>query len=79
MRQNLALSGGILVALVPLAATGTLGLAAVVAVHELAEIVVIANGVRAWRCRAFARRSAPSAPPLPPEPADRGLVTAGAG
>jgi len=53
MRQNLLLSGGILLALVPLAATGVLGLAAVVAVHELAEVVVIANGVRAGRRTAF--------------------------
>ena len=53
MRQNLLLSGGILVTLIPLAATGVLGLAAVVAVHELAEVVVIANGVRAGRRGAF--------------------------
>jgi cation-transporting ATPase G len=53
MRQNLLLSGGILLTLIPLAATGVLGLAAVVAVHELAEVVVIANGVRAGRRRAF--------------------------
>jgi len=49
MRQNLALSGLILTVLVPLAATGALGLAAVVATHELAEVVVIANGIRAGR------------------------------
>ncbi len=49
MRQNLALSGAILVVLVPLAGFGILGLAAVVAAHELAEVVVIANGVRAGR------------------------------
>jgi len=49
MRQNLALSGLILAVLIPLAATGALGLAAVVATHELAEVVVIANGVRAGR------------------------------
>jgi len=54
MKQNLALSGAILLTLVPLAATGVLGLAAVVAVHELAEVVVIANGVRAGRPSAFA-------------------------
>ncbi|UJA21515.1 cation-translocating P-type ATPase [Thermoleophilia bacterium SCSIO 60948] len=54
MRQNLALSGAILVALVPLAATGVLGLAAVVSIHELAEIIVIANGVRAGRRTSFA-------------------------
>jgi cation-transporting ATPase G len=59
MRQNLALSGLILVTLIPLAATGTLGLATVVATHELAEIVVIANGVRAGR----RRRSSPPGPP----------------
>ncbi|TCO42348.1 P-type E1-E2 ATPase [Kribbella antiqua] len=47
--QNLVLSGSILVALVPLAATGVLGLATVVAAHELAEVLVIANGIRAGR------------------------------
>jgi cation-transporting ATPase G len=49
MRQNLALSAVILIVLIPLAATGALGLAAVVATHELAELVVILNGVRAGR------------------------------
>ncbi|MBA3875873.1 MAG: cadmium-translocating P-type ATPase [Anaerolinea sp.] len=49
MRQNLILSGSILVVLVPLAATGALGLAAVVAAHEIAEVLVIANGLRARR------------------------------
>ncbi len=49
MRQNLILSGAIIAILIPLAAIGVLGLAAVVATHELAEIVVIANGVRAGR------------------------------
>ncbi|AWZ05821.1 MULTISPECIES: cation-translocating P-type ATPase [unclassified Streptomyces] len=47
--QNLLLSGAILVTLVPLAAIGTLGLAAVVATHELAEVLVIGNGIRAGR------------------------------
>jgi hypothetical protein len=59
MRQNLLLSGSILAVLVPLAATGLLGLAAVVAVHELAEVVVIANGIRAGRRTAFANHSVP--------------------
>ena len=49
MRQNLALSGAILVTLVPLAALGVLGLATVVATHEIAEVFVIANGIRAGR------------------------------
>lgn len=66
MRQNLVLSGGILVALVPLAGTGVLGLAAVVAAHEIAELLVIANGVRAGRRkdRPPAAASQPLAPPL---------------
>jgi hypothetical protein len=38
MRQNLALSGAVLALLVPLGALGFLGLAAVVATHELAEV-----------------------------------------
>ena len=49
--QNLILSGTILVVLMPLAAAGVLGLAAVVATHEIAEVLVIANGVRAGRTR----------------------------
>ncbi len=49
MLQNVGLSLGLIIALVPLALFGVLGLAAVVLVHELAEIVVIANGVRAGR------------------------------
>lgn len=52
-KQNLALSALILLALVPLAAFGVLGLSAVVATHEIAELFVIVNGVRAGRNRAF--------------------------
>ena len=55
MLQNVGLSLAIVTALMPLALFGVLGLAAVVLVHELAEVVVIANGVRAGRTR-----------PLPP-------------
>ncbi|MBN3458458.1 heavy metal translocating P-type ATPase [Mycolicibacterium sp.] len=51
MIQNVGLSLGLITVLIPLALTGVLGLAAVVAVHELAEIVVIANGVRAGRTK----------------------------
>ena len=47
MYQNLFLSAAILAVLVPLAALGVLGLASVVAAHEIAEVLVIANGVRA--------------------------------
>lgn len=49
MYQNLFLSAAILAVLVPLAAFGVLGLAVVVAAHEVAEVLVIANGVRAAR------------------------------
>ncbi len=51
MLQNVGLSLGLIVALMPLALFGVLGLAAVVLVHELAEVVVIANGVRAGRTK----------------------------
>ena len=54
MLQNVGLSLGLIAILIPLALFGILGLAAVVAVHELAEIVVIANGVRAGRVKAIA-------------------------
>jgi len=58
MLQNVGLSLALITVLIPLAAFGVLGLAAVVLIHELAEIVVIGNGVRAGRAR-----------PLPPYPA----------
>ena len=58
MLQNVGLSLGLITILIPLAAFGVLGLAAVVLVHEVAEIFVIGNGVRAGRAR-----------PLPPAPA----------
>ena len=51
MLQNVGLSLGLITALMPLALFGVLGLAAVVLVHELAEVVVIANGVRAGRTK----------------------------
>jgi cation-transporting ATPase G len=49
MIQNLTLSGLIIATLIPVAAFGLLGLGIVVAIHEAAEIVVIANGLRARR------------------------------
>jgi cation-transporting ATPase G len=54
MTGNIALSLGIIVVLVPLALLGVLGLAGVVLVHEIAEVVVILNGVRAARRRKIA-------------------------
>jgi len=49
INQNIVLSLAIIVVLLPLAITGALGLAAVVLVHEVAEVIVIANGLRAAR------------------------------
>ncbi|WP_374107303.1 heavy metal translocating P-type ATPase [Cryobacterium sp. 1639] len=51
MTANIALAIGVIVVLFPLALTGVLGLAGVVLVHELAEVVIIANGIRAARRR----------------------------
>lgn len=51
MTGNIALALAIIVVLFPLALFGVLGLAAVVLVHEAAEVVVIANGMRAARTR----------------------------
>ncbi|GAB2906251.1 cation-translocating P-type ATPase [Rhodococcus aerolatus] len=49
MLQSLALSAAILVVLIPLAALGVLSLGTVIVTHELAEVLVIANGIRAGR------------------------------
>lgn len=58
MTQNIVLSLAIVAMLLPLALFGVLGLAGVVLVHELAEVVVIGNGVRAARRRRTARAPA---------------------
>ncbi|KQU67677.1 cation-translocating P-type ATPase [Phycicoccus sp. Root101] len=65
MLQNIGLSLVIITALMPLALFGVLGLAAVVLVHELAEVVIIANGVRAGRAKALPLTTAPAAVPAP--------------
>lgn len=49
VRQNLALSFVILAVLIPGALTGVLALPAAVAIHELSELAVILNGMRARR------------------------------
>lgn len=49
MTSNIALALAIIVVLFPLALFGVLGLASVVLVHEVAEVVVIGNGLRAAR------------------------------
>ncbi|WP_231972661.1 HAD-IC family P-type ATPase, partial [Nocardiopsis alborubida] len=51
MWQSVGLSLAIIIGLMPLALFGILGLAAVVLVHEVAEVVVIGNGIRAGRTR----------------------------
>lgn len=51
MTGNIALALAIILVLFPLALFGALGLAAVVLIHEVAEVVVIANGMRAARTR----------------------------
>ncbi|WP_205881209.1 heavy metal translocating P-type ATPase [Leucobacter insecticola] len=51
INQNIILSLLIIVALLPLALFGVLGLAVVVLVHEIAEVIVILNGLRAARTR----------------------------
>lgn len=74
MRQNLVLSALIIATLIPLAGFGVLGLAAVVATHELAEVAVIANGVRAGRRTRF---TAPSTAPAATEPRRRRRAATG--
>ncbi|QDO89968.1 cadmium-translocating P-type ATPase [Ornithinimicrobium ciconiae] len=63
MLQNVVVSLALIAVLIPLALLGILGLAAVVLIHELAEVLVIANGIRAGRARQL--------PTLAPTPADR--------
>lgn len=47
--QNIVLSLGVLVVMIPLAMLGVLGVAMTVAVHEAAELLAVANGLRASR------------------------------
>ena len=65
MLQNVGLSLVLIAALMPLALFGVLGLAAVVLIHELAEVVVIANGVRAGRTTTLAITGDGSPTPRP--------------
>jgi len=55
INQNIILSLLIIIVLLPLALAGVLGLAAVVLVHEIAEVIVILNGLRAARTRTATR------------------------
>ncbi len=75
MWQNVGLSLAIIIGLMPLALFGILGLAAVVLVHEVAEVVVIGNGIRAGRTRAL--RIGPAQSPQALEHASRQVVRTG--
>lgn len=66
MLQNVGLSLALIMALMPLALLGVIGLAAVVLVHELAEVVVIANGVRAGRTKPLQAAPLPGQQTLTP-------------
>jgi len=72
MLQNVGLSLALIAILIPLAALGVLGLAAVVLVHEVAEIFVIGNGVRAGRARPLAPQPAATHSTSLPQPAEAG-------
>ena len=63
MLQNVGVSLALIAVLIPLALFGILGLAAVVLVHEVAEILIIANGVRAGRISR--RTQLPTTQPAP--------------
>lgn len=76
MTWNIGLALAIIVVLFPLALFGVLGLAGVVLVHELAEVLVILNGIRAARRPAGARPQAlsPTATPTPVDTPESTLV-----
>ena len=63
MLQNVGVSLALIAVLIPLALFGILGLAAVVLVHEVAEILIIGNGVRAGRLSR--RTQLPTTQPAP--------------
>ncbi|APU15414.1 MULTISPECIES: heavy metal translocating P-type ATPase [Actinoalloteichus] len=71
MLQNVALSLAIIAVLIPLGAVGVLGLASVVFIHELAEVLVILNAVRAARIVALPGVATPAGT-SPPSSSDGG-------
>lgn len=62
MAWNIAFALAIIIVLFPLALFGVLGLASVVLVHEVAEVLVILNGLRASRRPPRAREPARASP-----------------
>ena len=67
MTGNIGLALAIIVVLFPLALFGVLGLAAVVLVHEIAEVIVIGNGLRAGRMPRQLTTLPESTPAAPPQ------------
>lgn len=67
MTGNIGLALAIIVGLFPLALFGVLGLAAVVLVHEVAEVIVIGNGLRAGRMPRQLTAPPESTPATPPQ------------
>lgn len=76
MTANIVLALAIIIVLFPLALFGVLGLAGVVLVHEVAEVIVILNGVRAGRRPAALRQLAAAPPAGPNAPVDARTVAA---
>jgi len=56
-QQNIVFSIGVLVAMIPLAVFGVIGIAVAVLVHEAAELLAVANGTRAGRIAATEKPS----------------------
>ncbi|MFE2938817.1 heavy metal translocating P-type ATPase [Streptomyces sp. NPDC059255] len=86
MLQNIGMSLAIITVLIPLAAFGVLGLATVVFIHELAEVVVIANALRAAKATPLpgttalattVRRTAPAEPSVQPAALSTLLIAPG--
>lgn len=67
MTGNIGLALAIIVGLFPLALFGVLGLAAVVLVHEVVEVIVIGNGLRAGRMPRQLTALPESTPAAPPQ------------
>lgn len=53
MAQNIVFSIGLLAVLIPLAVLGVIGVALAVVAHEVAELIAVANGLRAARVPGF--------------------------
>jgi Cd2+/Zn2+-exporting ATPase len=62
-RQNIALSIAVLAVMIPLAVLGVINVATAVIVHEVAELLAVANGLRAGRVDANEREEQSSATP----------------